>query len=119
MKHIILIMLLLSFSQIKLNAQNIQNANTNANANALANKIAKKMKDTLGLSSQQRNQIKDVNISLHDQKMAVRSQYTNRDSVSVKLQKIEKTRDSLYRPVLTQQQYDLYKQKKRNLVSNN
>lgn len=106
----------MAFNQLK--AQN-PNSSTNANANALANKIAKKMQDTLGLNASQRNQIKDVNLQLHNEKMAARAQYINRDSVAIRLQQIENKRDALYRPILTEQQFGMYRQKKRNLVSAN
>lgn len=85
----------------------------------LANKIADKMSDSLALSSQQRQQLYAINMRLSNQKMQARSRSQNRDSVGVALQQIENSRDSLYRPILTQQQFDRYRQKKRKLVSAN
>lgn len=88
-------------------------------AEQLAGKIANKMKDTLSLSTQQRNSIYDINMNLSNQKAAVRYQYTAPDSLTIKIQLVERSRDSLYSGVLSAPQFQLYKQKKRNLVSNN
>ena len=85
----------------------------------LANHIAQKMKDTLGLTNQERAQIYTTNISLHYQKMYVRQYNTNPDSIRIKTQIIEGKRDSLYHIILPQPKYVLYLQKKRNLVSAN
>lgn len=87
-------------------------------ANQLANKIAQKMKDSLNLTSQQKNTIKDINLSLSDQKKVARQQHPGPSAVSY-IQKIENTRDSLYKQILSADKYLLYKQKKRNLVNNN
>lgn len=93
---------------------------TSAPAVQLAEKIATKMKDSLGLTVAQKNQIYDINMDLHNQKQDARTQHTgNAPQTTTAIQNIEKTRDSLYRPILTVPQFDLYKQKKRNLVSNN
>jgi hypothetical protein len=105
-------------------AQANNNGNNNSiadyNGAQLANKLAKKMKDTLDLSSQQRQQIKTINLQLHNQKMALRNQYTGQDSVlRVKTQQVENTRDSLYKPILGTQKYTLYRQKKINLLRMN
>jgi hypothetical protein len=85
----------------------------------LANHIAKKMKDTLGLTPGQRAQVFAKNIVLHYQKMTVRQQNTNPDSIRIKTQIIEGKRDSLYHTILPQVKYTLYLQKKKNLVSAN
>jgi hypothetical protein len=84
-----------------------------------ADRIATKMKDTLGLTIPQKNQVYAVNISLYNQKMVVRKQYTNMDSITVQIQRIENKRDSLYHIILPEPKYILYRQKKRNLVSVN
>lgn len=83
----------------------------------VASKLADKLKDSLTLSSQQRTQIFDINISLANQKMALRSQYNQPDSLRFYFQKIENTRDSLYRPVLGEEKFLLYKEKKRFLLN--
>lgn len=86
-------------------------------AETLSNKIADKMKDTLGLTQQQRNQVFAINMQLHQQKQAARQQYTNRDALQAAVQQIERARDSLYQAVLPNEKYLLYRQKKRTLIS--
>jgi Spy/CpxP family protein refolding chaperone len=101
-------------------SNNNNNNIANYNGNQLANKLAKKMQDSLDLTNQQRQQIRDINMQLHQQKMSVRNQYTGQDSVlRVKTQEVENTRDNLYRPVLGEQKYIVYRQKKINLLRMN
>lgn len=88
-------------------------------ATALANKIAVKMKDSLSLTEQQQQQVYQLNLQLHQSKINVRQQYAGTDSLRLRVQWVENTRDSLYRGVLTTEQYLLYLQKKRNLINNN
>ncbi len=85
----------------------------------LANKIADKMNDSLTLSQSQRAQVFAVSIQLHNEKTTVRYQFTDRIVVGKELQRIENARDSLFKSILSDQQYILYKQKKRSLVNNN
>lgn len=87
-------------------------------AQQLANHIAQKMKDTLGLSTQQRNDIYNINMSLHQQKQEARQLHSGPDLRNF-LQAIEHTRDSLYHNVLPNEKYLLYIEKKSNLVSAN
>lgn len=89
----------------------------NTPAARLAHHIADKMKDTLGLSNQQRANVFKINMDLFKAKKEARGQSQPRDSVGRKLQAIEATRDSHYKEVLTQGQYVLYLQKKRWLVT--
>lgn len=120
MKKILIIAFAIFLFAQGLHAQNTNVSPTVAiNANAFSNKIANKMRDSLNLTPQQRNQIKNINLQLHDKKMTARSQTTNRESLGRKLQEIENGRDSLYRKVLTGGQYNNYKQKKKELISNN
>lgn len=86
-------------------------------AEALSNRIADKMKDTLDLTLQQRNHVFAINMQLHQQKQAARQQYSNRDALQAAVQQIERTRDSLYQAVLSNEKYLLYRQKKRTLMS--
>jgi hypothetical protein len=87
---------------------------------SIAGKIAQRMKDTLDLDLAQKEQLYDINISLANQKAALRSSFAvGSDSLRIKTQRVENGRDSLYRVVLTESQYLLYQQKKRNLVTNN
>ena len=96
------------------------NAQTNSpQSNLVAQKIAKKMKDTLGLSSHQRNQVFQINMDLNNQKQEVRQQTNIQDSLIARVQRIENKRDTLYFPVLGIGKYQLYLQKKKNLVNNN
>jgi capsular polysaccharide biosynthesis protein len=106
------------FAVITIFTINVKSQPANA-AEQLADKIAKKMKDTLNLTGQQKHQIYDVNMSLHNQKQAARLLYTSHDSLTRAIQHIERTRDSLYLPILGQEKYQLYLPKKRNLVNNN
>jgi hypothetical protein len=85
----------------------------------IADKIAQKMKDTLSLSKSQKTQIYNINMQLNNSKSVARQTNTNIDTISIKIQKIENTRDSFYRLILSNKQYDLYRQKKRNLIKNN
>jgi hypothetical protein len=101
-----------------LNTANAQAGNQQEAASRLANYIADKMKDSLLLSSVQRDQVFSINVELHNRKMAARSITSNRDSLSISVQQIENKRDSLYARVLSEQQLGLYKQKKRSLISN-
>jgi len=89
------------------------------NANAIAEKIAKKMKDSLSLSSNQQAAILGINLQLHEQKKQAFARYENLDSLGKKIQSIENTRDSLYRPIMGAETFSLYKRKKKNLVNNN
>lgn len=97
----------------------IQEAASQTPAEQLANKIAKKMKDSLSLSELQQNQVYEINLQLSEQKSTVRKEYRTSPVLATKIQQVENMRDSLYKEVLTEQQYVLYRQKKRKLVNNN
>lgn len=88
-------------------------------AEIVASKIAQKMKDTLDLPDSMRVRIYQVNLQLDQQKTAMRNQYAGTDSLRIKVQQVENLRDALYQAVLPADRFILYKQKKRNLVSNN
>lgn len=85
----------------------------------LANHIADKMKDTLGLTVPKRNQVFAINMYIHNKKMIIRQQTTNPDTLRVRLQRQENKRDSMYQNILPPPKYQLYLQKKGNLVSSN
>lgn len=110
MKEILITMILI------LGVQGLR-AQTNP-ATTLANTIAQKMKDTLSLSGSQKTQIYTLNMQMHDQKMSMRQQYAGNSLLREKIQAVENTRDSLYMTILNEQQFILYKQKKRFLISN-
>lgn len=88
-------------------------------ATTVASKIAVRMKDSLSLTEQQKEQVYQLNLQLHQSKANVRQQYAGTDSLRLRVQWVENTRDSLYRQVLNTGQYELYLQKKRNLINNN
>lgn len=94
-------------------------AQSQRNDSLVANKISQKMQDSLQLTSEQRGQVFTINIQLHEQKSFYRDKYAGTDSVRYYLQKVENTRDSLYRRILPENKYMLYRQKKRNLVNVN
>jgi hypothetical protein len=79
---------------------------------------AQRMKDTLGLTTVQKDSIYQVNLRLMNEKHDLRSQYANNPALlRSKTQEVENTRDSRYAPILTPAQFTLYQQKKRNLLS--
>ena len=84
----------------------------------VANKIAQKMKDSLSLTEEQRIALVTINMQINQSKAAVWQQYSTDSLIQVNLQLIENTRDSLYLPVLTTQQHQLYLFKKRTLLKN-
>lgn len=88
-------------------------------ADIVAQRIAQKMKDSLLLSEDQKTQIYNINLNLNNHKMLVRQQQISSDSLRLKIQQVENTRDSLYRPILTEQQFLLYREKKKSLINNN
>jgi hypothetical protein len=91
----------------------------NVPGNQLSHHIADKMKDTLDLSNQQRAEVFQINKDLTDKKDKARKKSNDRAIVGPDIQGVERTRDSLYKEVLTVPQYILYLEKKRNLVTAN
>jgi hypothetical protein len=81
-------------------------------------KIARKMKDSLQLTSALENQILEINKFLAAQKQLVRRDFTSMDSLRIHIQKIEMKRDTLYSEILGAK-HTLYLQKKHKLVNNN
>jgi len=117
MKKQLISTILLFFSFLL--AQNGKTQSNSPQSNLVAQKIAKKIKDTLGLTPQQRNQVFQINMDLNNQKQQVRQETTIQDSLIIRIQRIENKRDTLYFPILGTEKYQLYLQKKRNLVNNN
>jgi hypothetical protein len=113
MKKILINLFVLVVGNLSVNAQ----AN---NAEAFANKIAQRMKDTLALSQVQKEQVFAINKQLYQQKQAAWQQYSHTDSlITFHVQRIEDMRDSLYKAVLTNDQFRVYRDKKRRLINNN
>lgn len=88
-------------------------------AENIANRIADKMKDSLSLTQVQRDSIYSMNMQLHTQKIMLRKQYSNMDSLRIRTQAVEHQRDIMYKSILTPRQFGVYKQKKRMLISAN
>lgn len=109
------ILVLLSLSSIlmagRLNAQ--------TPSERLADKMSARMNDSLSLSAAQKRQLYNINMQISNDKLALRQRYSLADSLQIKTQQVENMRDSLYRQVLTEQQFLLYKQKKKHLLNNN
>ncbi len=111
-KKILLIFLIVFINSL----QFVQGQNP---ATQLANHIADKMKDTLNLTNQKRNQIFAINMYLHNRKMIVRQRTANPELVRAGLQRVEHMRDSMYQTILPSGKYQIYLQKKRFLVTSN
>jgi hypothetical protein len=112
----LLLLFIVFFSVGGLYAQNQQAQTPGAQ---LAHHIADKMADTLGLTNQQRAKVFTINMELDRRKSEARAKSPDRAVMGKELQKIETGRDALYKSVLTEEQYTLYLQKKRHLVSRN
>ena len=105
------LLLLLSFYGNQSYAQHIP-------SEIVANKIAQKMKDSLSLTEEQKTELATINMQINQSKAAVWQQYSTDSLIQVNLQLVENTRDSLYMPVLTTVQHQLYLSKKRTLLKN-
>jgi hypothetical protein len=88
------------------------------NSDQLSEKIAVRIKDSLHLTPIQYDSVLSINRRLHMEKMEARKSFPSFDSLTRNIQRIELQRDSLYKPILTDK-FDLYLQKKRNLIHNN
>jgi hypothetical protein len=78
------------------------------------------MKDSLSISDEQKTWVYNINMQISAQKATVWQQYNGSDSlIRLNLQRIEISRDSLYRPVLSEMQFQLYMEKKQALLNNN
>lgn len=85
---------------------------------AFAQKIAERLKDSLNLDAKQKAKIFNVNMQLYNLKMQARKEYTGNE-LAKKIQSIENSRDSLYKAILPEDKYLLYRQNKKVLISNN
>lgn len=85
----------------------------------VAHKMADKMADSLGLTKQQRAKLFSINMEIARKKTEARKKSTDRTVVQKELQKIENSRDSLYKQVLTIEQHSSYLKRKRNVINNN
>jgi peptidoglycan hydrolase CwlO-like protein len=110
MKKILIVLVLLTATAVAKSQTTV--------ADSLAQRMSIRMKDSLSLTEYQRVQLYQINLQLHEAKMAKRQLYVGIDSLQVHIQRVESTRDSLYRQVLSEDQHALYLQKKRNLINN-
>ena len=85
----------------------------------VASKIAKKLKDSLQLNEAQRSEIYQINLLLNDEKASIRNEFSGTDSLRVKIQNVENTRDFKYSQILSTTEFNLYRQKKKTLINNN
>jgi hypothetical protein len=83
----------------------------------LAGKMADKMKDSLSLTIAQRSQLYQINLQLTNDKLNVRKVYQQQDSLQKYMQRIENSRDSLYKSVLNESQFMIYKRRKIQLLN--
>lgn len=97
-------------------AQNNQNKKEDK-GQELATRMADRLRDSLSLSPSQRQAIYEVNLDLHKQKMKAWEKTKDRGVLGKELQKIEDKRDKEYQKFLTDEQYQNYRKKKRNLIS--
>ncbi len=93
------------------------NAQT-GNPDPAAQELTQRMRDSLQLSNGQKDSIYAINVQLNELSTAVRAQ-GQPDSLQVRLQRIEYTRDPLYLPVLGIDKFLLYKRKKVALLTGN
>lgn len=88
-------------------------------AKEVASKIADNLHQVLELSKEKRDSIYSINLWLHERKTEMRQQFTNPDSIRIHVNRIERLRDSLYRPVLGTDKFPLYKNQKAALITIN
>lgn len=86
---------------------------------SFAIKVAQRLKDSLALTSTQQQAIYTINMQLHDRKMSIWQSQNDTESLQRLLQRVETSRDSLYRPVLSREQYEAYLKRKSVLLNNN
>jgi len=91
----------------------------NSPAHNLAQFQAQKMKDTLCISENMRQQIYIVNLDISNRKQQARIQYASDPrEMKIEIQFYENQRDSIYQTILMSPlKYQLYKNKKKNILS--
>lgn len=110
MKRIIIIIGLFLGVSISMKAQ--------SQAEIVAGRVADKMKDSLSLTGNQRSSIYDINLQLANSKSEARRNFQQMDSIRIYMQRVENTRDSLYKSILNERQFLHYKKRKMILLSN-
>jgi hypothetical protein len=99
--------------------QGIRNAEirTNKNADLLAQYMTQKMKDSLGLTQKQADEVYKVNMKIYERKSKARKQIQDRALLTRAIQKIENERDDMYLKILPSSSLQLYKNRKNKIVS--
>ena len=91
--------------------------NTEKNADMLAQYMSQKMKDSLGLTQKQADEVYKVNMKINDQKNKARQKIQDQVLLTKAIQKIENERDNMYMKILPASSVQLYKTKKNKIVS--
>ncbi|PZR28926.1 MAG: hypothetical protein DI535_04200 [Citrobacter freundii] len=89
---------------------------TNEPVIPFAEKVANRMRDSLSLSSIQRDSVYAINVRLMQESQDTRAKNLPPVELQTELQLIEGSRDRLYRQVLGQEKFLLYKPRKFALV---
>lgn len=111
MKRVLLVIMI----QVVINSLNAQSLP----GEEVGRRIADRMKDSLALSAAQSDSVYQANMWLFQQKQVMRQLHAGSDSLGIYFQQVENKRDSLYQTVLSATQYELYRQKKIQLIHNN
>lgn len=83
-----------------------------------SSQIAKRMKDSLSLTEQQRGQIEAATLDIQHSKTTMRQFYKSR-ALDYYLQMAEDNRDSVYKNILSADKYLLFRQKKTQVLGSN
>jgi hypothetical protein len=74
--------------------------------------IAGKLRDSLGLNTSQYDAVLGITTNVNSYRMQLVQTYAYGDSLKLKTYRIERTRDSLYKTVLSTNQYHTYIRRK-------
>ena len=112
------LLFVISFSSaLLLNAQ-AQNSKKRVSGLTREFEYAQALKDSLKLTDLEKHKVYTVNVGLYKQKMALRDQYKNNmETLKRELRKVENSRDSLYKNVLTREQFTKYKTIKEKVIN--
>lgn len=94
----------------------ITNSHAQMTPEAQAAELAQKMKDTLSLTEQQKSQIQTATTTIQGTKSGLRQLYVGR-ALDYYLMMAEEDRDAVYKNILPEDKYSLYKQKRSTLLS--
>ena len=119
MKKLYILFILVLFGVQALYAQENNKVKQRTTAQQMDQRIADKMKVALDLDQKQWEKILKINQDLSEQKKNAFKSSEDREKVGKELQRIEDERDKKYRTVLSEQQQELYIQKKKFLLNNN